>query len=296
GYEFNGWQDDDENRYDGGEKIEITKDITFTASWEIIEYTITYHLNGGTLENPKTKFTINDLPFTLPMPEAQDDNYGFDKWTTDEQGKNVVLDDYLYAEYLKDLTLYAHYAESLELMSFDYADSNHDSLVLSGVSNARCVVIPDTFNGLPVEHIGRKAFFNHTNLTSVTIPNTVYYIKDEAFYGCVSLTSIHIPEILICGDNAFYNCCSLSTVYVDSLDIANRVSHHLFDSAKDVYILDTIEIYEGIYPNPSMEQWDVGQSYDLFTNSFEKQAEPVIVNGQSYNHYVRKNVEEENQN
>ena len=43
------------------------------------------------------------------------------------------------------------------------------------------VVIPATIDGMPVVGIGDEAFYNCTGLTSVTIPDSVTSIGDEAF-------------------------------------------------------------------------------------------------------------------
>ena len=79
------------------------------------------------------------------------------------------------------------------------------------------MTIPSTINGLPVTSIGDSAFSDcyqpdqrhdpqqrhqHrrlcvlycTSLTSVTIPNSVTSIGDEAFHDCTSLTSVTIPN------------------------------------------------------------------------------------------------------
>jgi hypothetical protein len=98
------------------------------------------------------------------------------------------------------------------------------------------VVIPSTYNGLPVTAIGRYAFENCltitsvtilnsvtsieegafadcTNLTSVTIGNSVTSIPLSVFEGCTSLTSITIPKsVTIIGDTVFAFCSSLIRV------------------------------------------------------------------------------------
>jgi len=56
------------------------------------------------------------------------------------------------------------------------------------------IVIPDTYEGLPVTEIGDYAFWECNFLTSVTIPNSVTTIGFAAFENCDSLTSITIPE------------------------------------------------------------------------------------------------------
>ena len=72
------------------------------------------------------------------------------------------------------------------------------------------VIIPDTYEGLPVTSIGYEAFKYCTGLTSITIPDSVTSIGNSAFYNCYRLTSITIPDsVTSIGDYAFYSCSSL---------------------------------------------------------------------------------------
>jgi hypothetical protein len=63
--------------------------------------------------------------------------------------------------------------------------------------------------------IGENAFNGCTNLTSMTIPNSVINIGEYAFNGCTSLTSIEIPNSIISiGQAAFSGCTSLSSIEI----------------------------------------------------------------------------------
>ena len=61
-------------------------------------------------------------------------------------------------------------------------------------------------------------FSGCNSLISITIPDSVTSIGDEAFSDCTSLTSITIPDsVTSIGDRAFYGCYSLTvTVGRDS--------------------------------------------------------------------------------
>jgi hypothetical protein len=77
------------------------------------------------------------------------------------------------------------------------------------------VVIPTNINGLTVASIGSFAFFDSTNLTSVTIPGGIPNIGEWAFADCYNLTGAIIANgVITVGDDAFLNCFSLANVKI----------------------------------------------------------------------------------
>ena len=87
------------------------------------------------------------------------------------------------------------------------------------------VTIPSsvTYEGkaYSVTCIGKQAFYNCTELTSVIIPNSVTTIDDEAFSGCSNLTSVTIGNaVKTIGYYSFSGCSSLT-----SIEIPNRVTY-----------------------------------------------------------------------
>ena len=66
-----------------------------------------------------------------------------------------------------------------------------------------------------VTTIGDSAFYWCMSLTSVTIPNSVTTIGEEAFNYCNSLKSVTIPNsVTTIGESAFNNCKSLTSVNI----------------------------------------------------------------------------------
>ena len=68
------------------------------------------------------------------------------------------------------------------------------------------VVIPDTYNGIPVKAVGENSFAGYYEITSVTIPYGVTTIGDRAFYYCNSLEMVTIPySVASIGTDVFTN-------------------------------------------------------------------------------------------
>ena len=79
-----------------------------------------------------------------------------------------------------------------------------------GCSNLTSITIPES-----VTNIGSNAFQGSSNLTSITIPNSVTSIGSSAFYGCKGLTSVIIGNsVTSISNQTFYYCSSLTSVTI----------------------------------------------------------------------------------
>ena len=108
------------------------------------------------------------------------------------------------------------------------------------------IVIPEyvTFNGerYDVRMIGEKAFYDCTKVTSVSIPSSVFNIKDNAFSGCSGLTSISIPSsVTKIGTSVFSRCTGLTEI-----EIPNSVEELGGGAFKNCTSLKTVKLPDAI--------------------------------------------------
>lgn len=98
------------------------------------------------------------------------------------------------------------------------------------------VVIPKTVKGLTVTQIGDSAFNDISAITDVTIPNTIEYIGDSAFYSCDYLDTVTFEpggtETLVFGDNPFGGVTSLTGEFVIPKRAADGLTQYAFDDMK----------------------------------------------------------------
>lgn len=109
-------------------------------------------------------------------------------------------------------------AANAPLFDFEFILNNTAVIVTNYKYNgaAADVTIPSRYQGKPVTTIGHAAFFNSA-VTSVTIPDSVTSISDEAFINCPKLTNISIPNsVTYIGFSAFSSCTSLKSITLPS--------------------------------------------------------------------------------
>ena len=137
---------------------------------------------------------------------------------------------------------------------YKIGENNTVSVTYGNTKYSDDVVIPSqvVYEGktYSVTSIGSMAFYNCIGLTSITIPNGVKSIKDDAFNHCSGLTSITIPESVgYMGWRAFGNCGLTSITILGSLFIDKEAFTNCHPTAVHITDLESflkIE-YEDIY-------------------------------------------------
>ena len=104
-------------------------------------------------------------------------------------------------------------------------------------------IIPSSIGGLPVTHIGERAFFGN-DIKEVTIPDGVTHIAEEAFYNCQSLESVTLPKSLESMGTAIFRFCqNLKTVTFSGADTSPILGKYTFYACNS---LESVNIPEGV--------------------------------------------------
>ena len=212
-----------------------------------VEYTINQEQNDAILANGNTEFTIDgwerqitikhkaniDCDVIIP-DDAQNwitiapATRGLSTYSTtlniaeNNSGKErscVVKvtsqgDNELFAEYTitQNSRYCLYYTSSNGKIVTPYDSSSFGATILSNTYIGGVGTID--FNA-PITMIGEYAFYKCSNLTSVTIPNSVTTIGRYAFDSCSGLTSVTIPDsVTEIGYYAFAECSSLTSVTI----------------------------------------------------------------------------------
>lgn len=107
-------------------------------------------------------------------------------------------------------------AANEQLFDFKFTPDNTAVIVTRYNGTAADVTIPSHYKGKPVTMIDHAAFHDSA-VTSVTIPDSVTSIPDDAFAFCSQLTNISIPNsVTFIGFSAFNSCTSLKSITLPS--------------------------------------------------------------------------------
>jgi hypothetical protein len=101
---------------------------------------------------------------------------------------------------------------TLDKLKFAIVSNNRQYAEPANKSISGAVVIPGTYNSMPVQVAN---FYDCTQITSVTILDGATHISDSVgtFRRCSSLTSVTLPaSVTNIGSNAFMDCDKLTSV------------------------------------------------------------------------------------
>ena len=209
-------------------------------------YTVMFDSQGGS--DVESQRVLEGNPARAPQSPTRGDDI-FQGWYKSDN-ENAELWHFTTDRVNSDITLYAFWKEAEEeqddALVYELNTAKTGYIVTGDNGQSTAIVIPAEHEGLPVVEIGDSAFAyskHNSDITSVTIPDTVTTIGKNSFYsrqldlttvnigensnlttignnafsGCRSLKSIWLPDaVTFIGDSAFNNCGSLNTITVAS--------------------------------------------------------------------------------
>ena len=289
GYIFGGWYTDEAcTETNKITQIEqgTTGNITLYANW-IEAYTITYVLNGGTNDanNPDSYTALTE---TITLADATKNGYIFGGWYTDEACTEINKITQIEQGTIGNITLYAKWeitadcvVTAIESLS---GEGSHNIAVtgaittdtISAIKNAlqnnnSAMVNLDLSGTTGLTELPYEAFNYCSNLTNITIPDSVTTIDSYAFQDCSSLTSVTIPDsVTTIGDSTFSWCSGLTSVTIpDSVTSIGGSAFNYCNNLTNITIPDsvtTIGYYAFSYCS-SLTRFDVSTNNTSFSSS-----------------------------
>lgn len=108
--------------------------------------------------------------------------------------------------------------------------------------NAENIVIPRKYDGHEIIVLNDDAFAGHTEIKSVSMPDSVYWISNGVFSGCTSLTDISITDtVYSIGCRTFENCESL-----EKIELPSKVDRIYDKTFKGCVSLKTVILPDGL--------------------------------------------------
>ena len=298
GYEFKGWYSNNIKYNDG---IWLNKqDIQLIAKWEIINYTITYHLDSGyQSEDNIISYTVND---SVTFYEPSKNGFKFLGWFNEETFSGNKVENLpigttgnieLYAKWEAETynislilnggecdvdTITVKYGQSYELPTPTKTNYTFKSWL---INNSNTSTIPnsgvwlyDDITSLTAEYECLYIISNNIltgitdkNLSILEIPESVdgvaiKGIGHRAFSDCGNLKTVTIPNsIETIGDFAFSNCYSIIELTIG--ENVKSIGNYAFAYLDNIQVLNYNAINVEQFEFENLQSTNVFESFGL---------------------------------
>ena len=221
---------------------EITENMTVNAIYEAetftyneypdsIEITGLVNKNSTSVVIPKT---IKGKPVTVIADNAFDNSYG--------DYENLTTITFETNSNLETIGSYAFFYSNITSITLPQSVKNLEEAAFFS-ANFETVLFEE---GFEIDTINKQTFYACSNLESITLPEGVKIIDDEAFKGCSSLETMILPDsVLYLGNMAFNICDNLQSIY-----IPNNLT---YVGGSAFYYCDDLA---SVYYNGSVDDWD----------------------------------------
>ena len=133
-------------------------------------------------------------------------------WTLDSEGTLTITGDGdMYTEQMSD-SPWIDYKDQVTNVVFNGNITSISNRAFQEHTNLKSITLPDT-----ITEIGLRAFAECPNLETVNMPENLIQIGMGAFINCTALESVELPErVMYIGEYAFDGCTALKTLTVQS--------------------------------------------------------------------------------
>ena len=187
----------------------MSGETTLSSAQKSSHYRVDLFLGKGefcSIQNGKIviKDDAEDFTDTLTVRVV-----GLDTWSENDPNNCLVS----LPEYTVTIRYVRPYGtEGLEYTLLD--DGTYEVSVGTATDIAE-IVIPSTYDGVPVTKIAENGFEYCSSLTNITIGKNIKSIGDYAFYACTSLMNITLPNsVKTIGYRTFGYCDSLTNISI----------------------------------------------------------------------------------
>lgn len=249
GYIFEGWYDNTTPVI--ADSYTVTGNVTLTAQWNLVRYTISYYLNGGNNStlNPSC-YTIETEKYTLETPVKT--GYDFEGWFTDSSfNGNAVVE--IAGGATENLILYAKWKPTVYTITYELdGGSNASSNPRTYTIETNTITLDDPQkNGFVFRGWFENETFTGTKQTEIakgSYNNKTYYAK--WLKKCtVSFVTQHgtAPETIVLGEGESFTISQIPKVTEKGWSLKGWYTDSSFDDEKKItsnfVVTNDIELY-----------------------------------------------------
>ena len=222
GYTFLGWYDDDDVKIseEGSRSFvlqQYEEGATYTMKWQKCATILAVNdENAGSVSGLEGTTVAGGEVTVIADPAPL---YVFVGWYNSDDELLSTDAEYTFVFGQEPGFLVAKFESAPETESDDFVfslNSSGDGYALTSYNGEdTSVVIPSSYNGLPVVEIGSYAFQNDAFIEGIYVPDSVTKVGSYVFSGCSGLTVVVLENgVKSIGSSAFSGCTGLTSVTI----------------------------------------------------------------------------------
>lgn len=188
GYNFLGYYIDQDCTISPSDETVTFQTKFLYSKWELKKYKVSFYDNDNSLI---TQIEVeHGMRAVSPIIPTKRD-YEFERWDGDIS--NVTKDIAVSAIY--KYSPYYSKGLSFEIKKYELYNGYYE--VIGYFGDEIDVIVPKTYKGIPVVSIGKGAFKNKSKIKSISLPEGLKIIENDAFSSCSILEKVIIPSTVI---------------------------------------------------------------------------------------------------